>query len=268
MSKISIILYSILKIIKKNMIKIYSKIMGIYFLKQVKKQKDRTFILGDSHSIIFANKSIGDFCNMKKSKTNKFPLRIIIKNIKNIICHLGPCTAYSLNNPNSISQGLNKTFNIIETFDINKSDTLILVFGEIDCRVHIKKQSELNNNTIEIAVDEVLKKYEEYINIILKYTTNIICYGPIASQPDCTNIDPDFPRYGSNFERNEITKLFNKKLELLCKQLNIKFTTIFFDMVDNNITKIEYVNVDFVHLSNNAIGLVNKAFYPDYEKIC
>ena len=55
-------------------------------------------------------------------------------------------------------------------------------------------------------------------------------FAPIASWSDDKPYDG--PSFGSNLERNSLTKMFNQYLEKKCLENNIKFISIFEEMLN------------------------------------
>jgi len=126
---------------------------------------------------------------------------------------------------------------------------LLFVFGEIDCRVHLKT----HNN-----VDEVAKRYLQFVQQF-KDDYSLAVIGPVAStrmdSPRITSIE--FPIVGSCFERNAITRELTTKIRKECEGHNVFFDSILEQLIDEHgLTKAEYYAEDKVHLSNKAVPLV------------
>ena len=174
---------------------------------------------------------------------------------------MGPVTAYNTNNPLATIPSIKKIKFLIKHGFLPEGCPIICVFGEIDCRVHIQKQSEKQHRPIEEIIDDVLKNYEALLLMLKNKGYHVIVYGPIPSQSDKVEIDPLFPRYGTEIERNKITKLFNQKLEILCKKDNLEFKTLFYTLLNDDMTTKDEYLVDHVHLRAESFELVEKLFF-------
>jgi len=176
---------------------------------------------------------------------------------------LGPTTACNL---------------VIKTYMMNQivgqkvdkdKDRIVFCFGEVDCRVHVRRLMERNSKSMEDVVGEMVK---DYMDVVVKYKNkglDIGVWGPIASYPDnhMEAVHLDFmlnyekmKDFGSCLERNKITKYFNEKVEERCKEEGIHFVTLFYEMVDENlITKGKYLDYA-IHLNNDALPVSVKEF--------
>lgn len=219
--------------------------------------KDKIYVIGDSHTGVFSGSEnllwerIDGLDEEIDISLNLYPLFEIF--------HCGPCLAYNANKENSSNRILEKTKALIEKSFLPKNATVMVVLGEIDCRVHVKKQAEVQNKSIEEIIDDILNNFEQYLLLLKEQGFNIICWGPIASQKEEAACDEFYPRYGTEIERNRINAIYNNKLALLCKKLNIKFATIFYDMLeDGYTTNSDFLSADMVHLSQKSIPTIVK----------
>lgn len=171
-------------------------------------------------------------------------------------------TAMSSNYNNMLAnhvQEISKNFN-------KEADYLLLCFGEIDIRMHISKRcikhGMLNmKKTIEM-VDMVVK---EYMKTVTKYGA-MVFNRIIISLPTASFLPPDGVKlnvYGTNEQRNTITSIFNKKLSEALTQNNVKYISIFEDMIDENMrTKIECIEggggLNNIHPNRNMSPIASK----------
>ncbi len=220
------------------------------------------FVIGDSHTEIFHKNSMATKVLIAGSEAepNK---RMWFNKSKHFVCyHMFAVTAYNTNNPHATIPSLTKTKFLIENGFLPKGCKVICSFGEIDCRVHIQKQSEKQHRPVEQIIDDVMKNYETFLLMLKKQGYEVIAYGPIPSQSDHIALDPTFPRCGTEIERNKITKLFNQKLELLCKKNQLGYKTLFYDLINKDMTtKDTYLSIeDHVHLGIQSFEKVKKLF--------
>lgn len=203
--------------------------------------------IGDSHSAVFSG---------KEEMQPIWPQRSddITEYFKSY--RIGPATAYQVRNKIPI-------INDIISKTVKENDKVLFCFGEVDCRAHIKKQSDLQNRPINDVIKECV---DRYFSVIKEYKDNgldIMIWGPIASWSEERPYTG--PSFGTCQDRNSITKEFNRYLKELCDGENIIFISIFHDMVDSdtNITKTEYLD-DWeechMHLSQRAMPLIIEKF--------
>ena len=134
---------------------------------------------------------------------------------------------------------------------IKKGQMVLCSFGEIDIRVHLFKQAEKRNVSFEIIADDILNQYVEFLKF-LSLEHKVAVWAPVASQKDNVQIDMNFPRYGSEQNRNKATKYFNDKLKSICQKEGFYYFSIFENLIDDEFnTKGEYF-FDGVHLSQRA----------------
>jgi len=162
------------------------------------------------------------------------------------VFHLGPVLAYNLNSYGTQTQGREKIDYLLKN-EIQKKSLLMFAFGEIDIRAHILKCGVLQAKE---RLNKALENYMKFLDYIVNEGYRIIVYGPIASQNDDLGSHPEFPRSGSEVERNYITLLFNQQLESFCKKRNLGFITLFYDMIDENLRTKNQFTYDGYHINN------------------
>ncbi len=199
--------------------------------------------LGDSHSSVFSQKEkiISQWPKKDFKIFSKFkPIRI------------GPATAYNLEKKIVLlNKALNRTFYMNNTY-------VMFCFGEVDIRAHIIKQSKLQNKNIELIVSECVDRYISTIKKVdpIRKIRKAV-FAPIASWSEEKPYDG--PSFGSNLERNHVTKLFNQYLEKKCKENNIVFISIFKEMLNKDgTTNPDYLD-DFgtgIHLNQQSMPII------------
>jgi hypothetical protein len=136
-------------------------------------------------------------------------------------------------------------------------------FGEVDIRAHLIKQSILQNKPVNDLVVECVKRYIDSITYYTKYGVQIIIWGPIASWSDVKKYTGG-PSFGTNIERNWVTFAFNVALQLACLDKGFEFVTIFYDMVNDDMSTIPDFLDDWegshMHLSQRAMPTILKSF--------
>ena len=194
-------------------------------------------VVGDSHVMVFSG---------KEHIPDEIDYRGFLPFFRTY--RLGPYTAY-----NSA-----KLRNLIESIIVQKvgpDDSVMLCFGEIDCRVHLIKQSETQGRPLEDVVAECVNRYSQLFDIKEKYGTRLLVWNVPASSVE--DVDSgEYSTYGTCRQRNEATRLFNQLLEGECRKREITFVSIFDHLIDEDgLTRAEYY-ADAIHLSQRAMPLI------------
>lgn len=158
--------------------------------------------------------------------------------------------AYRLPDFGSTMQGREKLLEILGI--IPKQSRLLLSFGEVDCRVHLIKQSEKQGRPIEEVVNECVGRYFSQV-LELKKEFRPMVWAVVPSSPTEKVLDPRYPHYGTPAERNRVHRLFNQELERLCKENSIPFISIFNILTHPDGTTNTAFYSDQIHLSQRAL---------------
>lgn len=174
-----------------------------------------------------------------------------------IIHHISQATAYNLNKDNSFSQSKKYLNSFLPR--INRArDILLLVFGEIDARVHIYLQYRKRNEKVSIAkiVEATVEKYGEVIKRLRDDGFAVCVHGiPPAARKRFVS---ELPFLGSPEQRSEISKEFNQKLGQFCQINGIPYIDVQSISADENgFIKKKYL-ADEVHLNGNIIPFVRE----------
>lgn len=222
------------------------------YIDHIKRQT--AVIIGDSHVSFFSGNEnltyspIGHGINVCPNITG----------LRTTSLHLGACLAYSANKRDASTEFRSKLDFLINHF-INAGATIIFSLGEIDIRAHVFKQATLQNRPFESIVSDILTEYEKLLLDIRSQGFKTCVWGPIASQPDSSPLDSQFPRYGSELERNKCSLLFTERLKNFCSNNGITFVSILEDMLDaNGLTNSKMLSNDLVHLNQSVMPLAVK----------
>ena len=223
-------------------------------------KNDTIIVIGDSHVNFFSGSEtlnylpIGNDINLCPPISTPYPFTPL---------HLGPCLAYNCNKYNTTFRFREKAEYLIQNF-IKPNASIICCLGEIDIRVHVFKQSAIQQQPFSKIVDDILSEYITFLIFLKEMGYKTYCWAPIASQKETCLVDPQFPRFGTEEERNKATEYFNSQLSVLCKRHNIGFLSIFNDMITDKYQTIDsYLSEDHCHLSQRALSLVKK----EWQKI-
>lgn len=220
---------------------------------------DTIIVLGDSHVNFFSGNEELSFIPIGKE----------INTCKNVRfsqftpLHAGPCLAYNCNRYQTTFAFREKVEYLCRSF-IKPHARILCCLGEIDLRVHVFKQAESQNRTYEQIVDDILAQYIQFLLRLQESGYQVACWGPIASQKDNCPLDPEFPRNGSETDRNLATAYFNHELSALCQKHDILFLSIFEQMITPDYRTLdEYLSADHCHLGQSAHSLAR----TEWEKL-
>lgn len=215
----------------------------------------RINVIGDSHCLFFAG------TGSVERKPFLKDINIPFTNPSSFaIYHVGPALAYNLHKKDATVKANEKIHYLIDSKFIRPNDIIVFCFGEIDCRYHLPKRVS-SERSIHDVVQECIEKYMLFIKSI----SNNMCiiYGPIATAKDVMPMNREFPRFGTEKLRNQITAEFNRQLESYAKD-KLKFFSIFKYMIDENYqTNPLYISSDCCHLSEKAYPI----FYKELNRI-
>ena len=179
-----------------------------------------------------------------------------------VLHHLGSPTAYNLKNDKSTTNSKKKLFVIINKFN-RKKDIALLVFGEVDCRVHIYYQYKKNDEKIKITelINRTISNYGWVLEQLKKMDVNffVFCIPPTRQKqraycPKKLNAPAE--------TRRKIFEVFNKKLKKFCIKNNYKYIDIYSKITDKNGFMSENYAADDVHLN----GKIDKFLYEVLDK--
>lgn len=192
-----------------------------------------THVIGDSHTQMFAR---------------QYPY---------IVHHLGPATAYNLGNDKSSNQSFQKLESVLTL--VNKSnDQLLMVFGEIDCRIHIYKNymEAKGRKSLLSLVKTTIANYGLVLISLRQqgYRIAVLSLPPTSKQSNIYH----YKYYGDFKKRREITLLFNKELAKYCDKNKLKYVDLYPYVVDQDGATKAYYAQDIVHLNKLAVPLVTK----------
>jgi lysophospholipase L1-like esterase len=180
-----------------------------------------------------------------------------------LLHHISQATAHNLNKDNSFSQSKKYLNSFLPA--INKQrDVLLLVFGEIDARVHIYLQYEKNTRQISIdkLIETTVQRYGETISRLKDDGFAVSVHGlPPAAHKD---FESNLPFLGSPEQRSDISREFNSKLSELCLRIGVPFIDVQSIAADEKgFIKKEYA-ADEVHVNSKvvpfAMSIIIQAF--------
>ena len=180
-----------------------------------------------------------------------------------LLHHISQATAYNLNKEDSYSQSKQYLASFLPDID-KQRDVLLLVFGEIDARVHIYLQYEKNNRkkSIEKLLDDTVNNYGRTISQLKEDGFAVCVHGlPPAAK---TDFESELPFLGSPEQRSYISRVFNEKLSEFCHRTGVLFADVRSISADENgFIKKEYA-ADKVHLNHKIVPYVVQIIVQAY----
>jgi lysophospholipase L1-like esterase len=180
-----------------------------------------------------------------------------------LLHHISQATAHNLNKENSFSQSKKYLNSFLPAID-KQRDVLLLVFGEIDARVHIYLQYEKNNREIGIdrLIDNTVSKYGETIRRLKDDGFGVTVQGlPPAARKD---FESNLPFLGSPEQRSDISREFNDKLGKFCLRNDIPFIDMQSIAADEKgFIKKEYA-ADEVHFNNKVVPFARDIIFQAF----
>lgn len=199
-----------------------------------------------------------------------------------IIHNIGPATAYNLVNKNSTVRSNEKLFAVIRNIDVKK-DIVIMVFGEIDCRVHFYNQFRKNNGAISIddLMGKTISNYGEVLGQlrdmgvsflvygILPAPKHIIRYPAYATEKMKRDLFDEFtgsyPHMASPDVRAGLNKKFNDRLKSFCEDNGYRYIDIYPVVSDANGFIDDNYAADEIHVNGRIMPFINKLLYEKYS---
>ena len=181
-----------------------------------------------------------------------------------LVHHISQATAYNLDKDNSFSQSKRYLNSFLP--EVNKErDILLLVFGEIDARVHIYSQYRKNSGKIGIEriIEATAEKYGETIRRLKDDGFAVCVHGipPAAGEDFVSNL----PLLGTMEQRSDISSRFSSKLGEFCSQNCVPYIDVQSVSADENgFMKKQYV-ADGVHLNGKIVPFAREGIIQAFK---
>jgi len=216
--------------------------------------------IGESHSTFFSGK---DQIVVDDSPSRPMPFFKVH--------HIGPVLAFNLVKEGTTTKGREKFFDILEN-EVPANAWVMPVFGEIDCRAHIQLQSEKQRKSVELIIESCVANYAQFLDDLLAKGYFVLGYNVIPSGPYRCKYhlkkESLYPTYGSQKQRNRITKQFNDLLRDECRKRQLPFLENFDLLVDSSERTEGKFYMDRIHLSRRAMPMTLErlgAIFPNSD---
>ena len=172
-----------------------------------------------------------------------------------VVHHIGQATAHNLGNAESSSDSSRQLSIVLSQID-RKRDFVVMVFGEIDCRVHFYYQfmKQKKKAPLIVLMDATIRNYGTVLDRMKadKWRFAVLGVPPAGKQQNIYK----YPFYGSETERVEISRNFNQKLYAFCKKHRYPFIDIWKETADSSgMLKPSFAR-DEIHLCEKIVPYV------------
>ena len=165
---------------------------------------------------------------------------------------LGATLAYNLCKEGTRSKGRERLHAVVS--GLTAGSTVMLVFGEIDCRIHLSRRCLQEGRDISGEVNVCADRYCGVVREVAQAGLRTLVWGVVPSTP----IDGKDGAIGSCTERNEITRALNEAIKRRMP-LSAQYVSIFDQLLNKDGTTNPEYFVDDLHLSQRAMPLALNA---------
>lgn len=169
------------------------------------------------------------------------------------VFYVGSTTAFGYNNPNSKTQSEKKVLDYVQKY-LKQEDSVLMVAGEIDCRIHVYNLSKKTGKTIQQLIDSSIEAYGSFLKRLRDIIPVKVCGIPSPGRQG--NIY-NYPYYASYGEAANIYREFNNKLKDFCLSNNFYYFDLYSKTVGpDGRAKPEFLR-DEVHLNKKVFSIVS-----------
>lgn len=197
--------------------------------------------------------------------TGENPGQTGISRVKNPIFQsystvLGACTAWKFK-----EKYWPELKNYLNNYVDIKKDKLMLVVGEVDCRVHIPKQSEEQNRTTADIVEECVYKLFDAYRILRQKGYSLIAWGGHPTTNDGPIYEKEKIIYGQPALRRRVVKEWDTTMQSYAQEAGIPYLSAIPLLLNKDgSTKMEYYT-DYCHLNHKLLFRDIVKLFKHYE---
>jgi hypothetical protein len=173
-----------------------------------------------------------------------------------VVFAIGPATAYNLGNRQSATDSNRKLFQALK-LAARQRDTVLMVFGEIDCRMHIYNQYMKGNaaKPMTFYIDKTIAAYGLVLEQVAGMGIDLYVHGipPAARQDIAVDAGSSIEFYAPGEIRSEINRVFNERLKSYCEERGYRYIDIYSKVVDEGGMIAEPYVGDEVHMNPRAL---------------
>lgn len=148
-----------------------------------------------------------------------------------------------------------KILTIMKNEGVKPEDLVVFTWGEVDCRWFATKALDEGKDPYKDSLDITLERYEGFLAEMKSIHNNIAIL--LLFPQIFENLPPELGTTHGCEIRNEFIKYFNKKLEIICKNLNI-IPLHLWEYIVNSGGEIDktYYMIDQIHLGHKARRII------------
>ena len=167
---------------------------------------------------------------------------------------IGPATAYNLDKEHSTTRSREKLAAALARVD-KKRDVVLLVFGEIDSRIHIFNQYVKRGRTesMEELIDATIERYGAVV-LRLKAEGYRVVVHSVPATPYQDNIY-EVANYADEETRSAIVREFNARLSAWCSANAVEYLDMYSVVSDERGFIRKDMTTDGTHLNQAAMPL-------------
>jgi hypothetical protein len=241
------------------------------------RQKAPLYVIGDSHAVFFAGAESIRFTKGRRVWTGFFRARYVSAFTELLpvfrVFHVGPATAWQVDEPASSTRAMEKISTLLRCGDVPRGSSVLLVFGEIDCRCHIPK-AVLGGASVAAATNATIERFMRLPRRLqaLGYTPSIWLPSLQPNQEGGTSDEKQpLPFVGPQSLRSEINTAYCDRLLTLCTAEGIRAAGLSPSYAGDPVKSF----IDGHHLSQNMMpaalitlvqaGILPLASAPDHR---
>ena len=172
-----------------------------------------------------------------------------------VVHWLGPVTAHNLKQEQSTLKANARLMRIIDKI-VREGDTIIMVFGEIDCRIHIYHQYLEHCSEVPMRdfIAATVANYAVVLDQLAARGIEFYVYSvmPAAREGNIYGV----PNYPPPEARCAINRGFNESLRSMCEDHGYRFIDVYSRIVDREGFIRDEFTQDGVHASPEVIRFV------------
>ncbi|MBU1669551.1 MAG: SGNH/GDSL hydrolase family protein [Actinobacteria bacterium] len=174
-----------------------------------------------------------------------------------VVHRLGRATAYNLRKEKSTTKSRERLMKTVRYVD-GERDSIVMVFGEIDCRIHIydKHMESGGERSVEDLIDATVSSYGEVLETLSGMGFDLYVHGvPAPVRAGNENLF-DSRYYAAPGVRSYIYREFNERLKEHCRAHGYPYIDIYSRIADaEGFMKPEYV-ADRIHPNKKVLEFV------------
>ncbi len=173
-----------------------------------------------------------------------------------IVHPIGAATAHNLPKTGSTTSSNRKLFDAVSR--IGPGDVAVLVFGEIDCRIHIYYQFKKNGERTSIGelIDDTVANY----GLVMDRLAGLGVRFAVHGVPPATRVRNQYryPFYAPPEVHCRINALFNERLKALCDRKGYPYIDVHSRFADDDGFVLQEYAADEIHLNGRTVDHVRK----------